>query len=201
LVQALITGKSYIVVDFPRVTAAVTSRAQEDAVGKSRAFLADYSPDEVINWSYDDNGTLQWVVLCTSSLRQANSGSDAWTKDTRWIYYDRDIFKAYQSTVSSSGHSSQIELVDEGRHGLASQFTVPLFTLQVSEGLWLMNKAALLQLEHFNKSNALSWALTMGLFAIPVIYSEREWSQIVGESYYIQLVLLCYNRKTPQKGQ
>ena len=33
-----------------------------------------------------------------------------------------------------------------------------------------MNKAALLQLEHFNKSNALSWALTMGLFATPVIY-------------------------------
>ena len=27
----------------------------------------------------------------------------------------------------------------------------------------------------------------MGLFATPVIYSEREWSQIVGESYYIQL--------------
>src|SRR6266849_8107326 len=50
-----------------------------------------------------------------------------------------------------------------------------------------MNKAALLQLMHFNKSNALSWALTMGLFATPVIYSEREWSQIVGESYYIQL--------------
>jgi hypothetical protein len=187
LVQALITGKSYIVVDFPRVTAPVTSRAQEDAVGKSRAFLADYSTDEVINWSYDDNGTLQWIVLRTSSLRQTNSGSDAWTKDTRWIYYDREIFKAYQSTVSSAGHSSTIELVDEGRHGLASQGTVPLFTLQVSEGLWLMNKAALLQLEHFNKSNALSWALTMGLFAIPVIYSEREWSQIVGESYYIQL--------------
>src|SRR5581483_1957127 len=49
------------------------------------------------------------------------------------------------------------------------------------------NKAALLQLEHFNKSNALSWALTMSLFATPVIYSEREWNQIVGESYYIQL--------------
>jgi hypothetical protein len=53
--------------------------------------------------------------------------------------------------------------------------------------LWLVNKAALLQVEHFNKSNALSWALTMGLFATPVIYSEREWNQIVGESYYIQL--------------
>jgi hypothetical protein len=27
----------------------------------------------------------------------------------------------------------------------------------------------------------------MGLFAMPVIYSERNWSQILGESYYIQL--------------
>ena len=44
-----------------------------------------------------------------------------------------------------------------------------------------MNKAALLQLEHFNKSNALSWALTMGLFAMPVVYSDREWNQIVGD--------------------
>ena len=57
----------------------------------------------------------------------------------------------------------------------------------MSDGLWLMNKAGLLQLEHFNKSNALSWALTMGLFATPVIYSERPWNQIVGEAYYIQL--------------
>ena len=71
--------------------------------------------------------------------------------------------------------------MDEGLHGLAGQNRVPIFPLRVTEGLWLMNKAALLQLEHFNKSNALSWALTMGLFASPVIYSDREWNQIVGE--------------------
>src|SRR5437868_7289513 len=59
--------------------------------------------------------------------------------------------------------------------------------MKVSEGLWLMNKAVLLQSEHFNKSNALSWALTMGLFASPVIYSDKEWNQVMGESYFIQL--------------
>ena len=52
--------------------------------------------------------------------------------------------------------------------------------LRVSDGLWLLNKAASLQLEHFNKSNALGWALTMGLFAMPVIYSERDWDQVMG---------------------
>ena len=87
----------------------------------------------------------------------------------------------------ADSQSAPIELIDEGRHGLAAQRRVPVFQIKVTDGLWLMNKAALLQLEHFNKSNALSWALTMGLFATPVVYSDREWNQIVGESYYIQL--------------
>jgi hypothetical protein len=78
-------------------------------------------------------------------------------------------------------------LVDEGRHGLAKLGQVPLFGLRIPEGLWMLNRAGSLQLEHFNKSNGLGWALTMGLFAMPVVYSDREWSQMVGESYYIQL--------------
>ena len=90
-------------------------------------------------------------------------------------------------SIRKAGEERRIELIDEGRHGLASLRRVPVFQLKVLEGMWLMNKAALLQLEHFNKSNALSWALTMGLFATPVVYSDREWNQIVGESYYIQL--------------
>ena len=78
-------------------------------------------------------------------------------------------------------------MVAEGLHGLAKQSRVPLVELRVSEGLWLLNKAGSLQLEHFNKSNALGWALTMGLFAMPVVYSDRDWNQVMGESYYIQL--------------
>ena len=77
--------------------------------------------------------------------------------------------------------------MDQGRHGFAGIGRVPVFELRVSDGLWLTNKIALLQLEHFNKSNALGWALTMGLFAMPVIYSDREFNQITGESYYLQL--------------
>jgi hypothetical protein len=50
-----------------------------------------------------------------------------------------------------------------------------------------MNKAASVQLEHFNQSNALAWALTMGLFPLPVIFSERTWDQITAEAYYLQL--------------
>lgn len=183
LVQALVCGTANIVVDFPRLGGAALTRAEEDASGRSRAYLVDYWPDEVINWNYDETGGLEWAVIRTSCLQQSKVTDARWERETRWIYYDRETFQIYRK----GGEGQPIELIDQGSHGLAALRRVPIFQLRVSEGLWLMNKAALLQLEHFNKSNALSWALTMSLFATPVIYSDREWNQIVGESYYIQL--------------
>ena len=182
-VEALVCGSSYIVIDFPRSSSPALTRADEDASGRSRAYLVNYGADEVINWNYTDSGGLDWAVIRTTCLQQSGFSDAKWDKETRWIYYDRQNYRIYRKT----GDSSPIELIDEGAHGLATLRRVPLVQLQVSEGLWLMNKAALLQLEHFNKSNALSWALTMSLFAMPVVYSDREWNQIVGESYYIQL--------------
>jgi hypothetical protein len=182
-VQALICGSSYIVVDFPRANGEARSRAEEDASGQSRAYLTDYGPDEVINWNHDRLSGLDWIVLRTSCLQQSKITDAKWEKETRWIYYDRENYQVYRKR----GEAMPIELIDEGRHGLAALRRVPVFEMKVSDGLWLMNKSASLQLEHFNKSNALSWALTMGLFASPVVYSDREWKQVVGESYYIQL--------------
>jgi len=186
IANALVYGGTYIALDFPRFTEPAPNRAAEDATGRSRAFLVEYTPDEVINWNYAADGNLSWVVIRTSCLRQEKVTDSEWKQETRWIYYDREHFQIY-TRAEGTEPPSEIVLVDEGKHGLAAQQRTPVFRLGVSDGLWLMNKAALLQLEHFNKSNALAWALTMGLFATPVVYSDREWSQIVGESYYIQL--------------
>lgn len=182
-IQTMVCGKSFVVVDFPRGSGPALTRAEEDASGRSRAYLVDYRADEVINWNYDPAGGLDWVVIRTSCLQQSRVTDAKWEKETRWIYYDRENFQVFRKT----GESSPLELIDEGQHGFARLRRVPMFEMKVSEGLWLMNKAALLQVELFNKSNALAWALTMGLFAMPVVYTDREWNDIVGESYYIQL--------------
>ena len=164
-IQTLVFRESFLLVDFPRVAGEVASRAQEDAVGKSRAYAVPYSPQQLINWKLDKDGDYEWVVFRTEH-RETNSGAGG---------------------TSSLASEDNIELVDEGQHGLAGLGRVPVVRMSVTDGLWLANKVALLQQEHFNKSNALSWALHMGLFAMPVIYSDREWQQIVGEAYYIQL--------------
>jgi hypothetical protein len=185
-IEALVCGKSYILVDFPRISRPIETRAEEDECGASRAYLVGYSTDELINWSFDDDGHYEWVVLRTRSLKKDRIDDRTWAKQTRWMYYDKERYRVYERLEGGTGAAS-IETVAEGQHGLAKQSRVPIVDLRVSDGLWLLNKAASLQLEHFNKSNALGWALTMGLFAMPVVYSERDWNQVMGESYYIQL--------------
>jgi hypothetical protein len=180
LVGTLVHGFSAIVVDFPRSQHQWSNRAEEEAGGASRAFLANYSAEELINWSTDEKGNYDWVVLRTERLRADRPGAGDPVVEKRWVYYDKQEFKVYRAI---EGTEKEPELIDSGFHGLSKLGRVPVFELRVSEGLWLMNKAALVQLEHFNKSNALSWALTMGLFAMPVVYSDRTFNQIMGESY------------------
>jgi len=173
-------------VDFPRALVAPANRAEEDAAGISRAFLIRYQAEDLINWSVDERGEYDWIVLRQSMRKQPRVDSPEIIEETYWYYYDKAEYRTYRRREGAD-EPRDIELIAHGAHALARQSRVPLMTLQVSEGLWLMKKAAHLQLEHFNKSNALGWAITMGLFAMPVIYSDREWNQIVGESYYIQL--------------
>jgi hypothetical protein len=186
LLDALVVGRSHVLIDFPRAAAAPANRAEEDAVGLSRAYLIRYQAEDLINWSLDERGEYDWVVLRQTIRRQPRIESSEIIEETYWYYFDKTSYRTYRR-IERANESTSIDLIAYGAHALVRQSRVPLFTFQVSEGLWLMNKAGHLQLEHFNKSNALGWAITMGLFAMPVIYSDREWNQIVGESYYIQL--------------
>ncbi|MDQ2843298.1 MAG: hypothetical protein M3Y72_20125 [Acidobacteriota bacterium] len=185
-IDALIVGRSHILIDFPRSSATPQTRAEEDLAGLSRAFLIRYQAEELINWSRNERGEYEWVVLRHKVQRQPTIENAEVIEETYWRYYDRTQFRSYRQ-VARASEDAPIELIAQGAHGLSRQNRVPLIDMQLSDGLWLMNKAAHIQLEHFNKSNALSWAITMGLFAMPVIYSDREWNQIVGESYFIQL--------------
>ena len=116
-VEALICGKSYILLDFPRLNEPVGTRAEEDERGASRAYLVSYAADELINWSYDDYGQYQWVVLRTQTLRKDKLEDAAWWKQTRWVYYDKEKYRIYEQ-IAEGTKQGQVEVVAEGRHGL-----------------------------------------------------------------------------------
>lgn len=185
VIEALVMGRSLIVVDFPRSAAAAGSRAEEELLGVSRGYLCDYPAASLIHWQRDTRGEYEWAVLRSERMVAGPDGEGETTERT-WVRYDRERFAVYRQ-VGEGQKGEAPELVDEGYHALAGQGQVPVFEFSLGEGMWLVNKAASLQLEHFNKSNALSWAMTMGLFAMPVIYSAKEFKAMLGESYYLQL--------------
>src|SRR5206468_8877731 len=115
LVNALIFGKTYVALDFPRFSQPAPNRAEEDATGRSRAFLVEYTPNEVINWSHGSDGNPEWIVIRTSSLRQEQLTDSGWKRETRWIYYDREDFRLYSRVEGADAKGAAIRLIDAGR--------------------------------------------------------------------------------------
>jgi hypothetical protein len=186
LTEALVSGSTYIAVDFPKGPGRAKTRAEEDALGISRAYLREYPAASLVNWERNERGEFEWVVLRSERRGGQLGRGSGQTAIVRWLHLDRQNYKIYEAESTGERQGGPV-LLDEGLHGLARLGRVPLFEMKVSEGLWLMNKAATLQLEHFSKSNALSWALTNGLFAMPVIYSDKEFEGDLGEGYYLRL--------------
>src|SRR5262249_22205360 len=82
--ESLISGSSFVLVDFPRVGVAAGNRAEEDASGASRAYLVEYGPEDVINWSLDEQGCFEWVVIRSKQLRKQRVEDAECVTETRW---------------------------------------------------------------------------------------------------------------------
>ena len=59
--DALVAGRSHILLDFPKIPAVVNNRAEEDAAGVSRAYVVRYQAEDLINWSVNERGDYEWV--------------------------------------------------------------------------------------------------------------------------------------------
>lgn len=186
LVETLVAGRSYIVVDFPRTGERPSTRAEEEVMGLSRAYLCEYPAQCLVNWQRDAKGEYEWVVLRSERLLTASADKQEATAERRWLHYDRERFSVWVQEQRGDRKSTP-QIVDEGMHGLARLGRVPLFEFSLGEGLWMMNKAASLQVEHFNKSNALSWSLKQGLFAMPVIFTDAGEVKAADEHSYLHL--------------
>ncbi len=180
MVDALIQGRSYMLVDFPR-----TDPGQHTSGGRSGGSLASL-PGGVLRGGpgqleHRRQGNYDWIVL-----RETLRGRSAWTA-ANGRRRPVALLRPADLPGLARSRGSRRETRRTGGRGSARAFqTVESAAVRLKRvrRVVLMNKAGQVQWEHFNKSNALAWALTMGLFATPVVYSERTWNQIVGESIH-----------------
>lgn len=101
--EALGMGIAYIGVDGPMTMPnEAPTRLQELGAGMNRAFLTLYQAEDVINWSTDERGHLEWVMI-----RQIVSEQGSPTEDRRHFeqltLYDRESFRRWRREVDENG--------------------------------------------------------------------------------------------------
>lgn len=182
--DAMLFGSAHLTLDFPRYSQEPKTRVEAERMGADAAYLVNCAPEQIGTWRVDEVGTPEFVRI--EVPREQEEGAGVGTEKRLVFEYTKSTLRIQEKVSDDSGTTSEQTLAECG-HCLSHRNTVPVMRLDLPHGLWMMERAGHVQLEHYNKANALSWALSMGLFATPVVYSDREWTQIAGDSYFIQL--------------
>jgi hypothetical protein len=191
LKDLLVFRTAYLLIDLPPkpVGREYQNAAEEKQAGQLNPYLCIYDPRHVINWSYDDAGNLDWIVIYNREI-DAKPLEEAKTFD-RWYYFDKTEFKVFEREVSEKEttvpDNAEADLVRAGRHALSDVGRVPIKRFEVPEGLWLMNRAYLPARDHINTDNALGYALHMAALAMPVIMTDGEFVPSLSECGFIKL--------------
>lgn len=181
----IVFGEAWVQVDLPRTETEFTSRAEQMAAGVFDAFLTRYDPRQVINWSEDAAGRLEWVVVKATTEVRSFMGA-AVTVD-RWYYFDRTVYRVFEAERKDGKPSDEAREVGNGRHAMAEAGEVPIRRFRVSEELWLGNRVYPQLLEHFRTENGLNWSLENACYPVPYIKGDFEGNVVPSVVTYLSL--------------
>jgi hypothetical protein len=189
LIDAALNGVAFVLIDLPTSSIAQNFRQQKQN-GDLNAYITTFDASQVINWSCDQAGNYEWLVIATQRSER-EFGKKPKLID-QWYYFDRQNFTLYEAEVTSGTSSAAIgggdriaEVIQFGRHALADQNRVPVRKIELPAHLWLAYRVYLQVLDHLNQDNAFSWALKQANLAVPVIAGPYEDKPVMSETTYI----------------
>lgn len=208
LEKMMLFGRAFILIDKPNVKnkSSILTRLDERNAGVDRPYTLLFDPRNVINWSKDRFGNLEWVVIKTVDFAQ-ESALDPVAVTVNWWIFDQNGYKKYQYAVPKEMEDYSLDvffgsdfspiggstdplamLVDEGEHALSAIGKVPIIMAQLPTHLWHSMRAYLHLLEHVDAINGHSWKLFMANLPQLVVFSEEEVTgKTLSETGLIQL--------------
>lgn len=184
--RALVDGCALWLVEKPRASA-VRSKAEWREQGLGDAILKPLDREALLDWGVDESGAMLWCVICNSETYRPRPGAKQIVRTT-WRIYDQTTVTVYRHERAHDeplDPSKEAALVEQYPHGFRE---IPLVTLRVPVGLWVANRIESPQREHFQLSNANTWAIRKTCYATPVFYvQDSERPPVMGAGYYTML--------------
>lgn len=166
---ALIKGSAWLLVSMPQSPDRVATLADWRARGLGRARVELIQPNNVLDWERGEDGELDWVLTYSESTPRAKLSDDRGKLLSTWRYYDRTSVETFERRwdprVDRSDPEQDVPSIGKIDHGFSR---VPLVQLNLPRGLWLLNRVAEAQIEHFRLSAGLTWAIRRTCYAMPV---------------------------------
>lgn len=168
----------------------IQTQADVKAAGLDQPYLVSYSPQNIFNWSVDQYGNLNWIVIKTIEVTQDDPLGKL-EYSAHWWIFDRKKFQHYKyvsaKDVSANtavffnrtgetigDANARAELVLEDTHALSNFNQVPIKVFQLPMNLWFSSRSYLHLLEHFDQLNSYAWKLFVANHPQLVIQSKRE---------------------------
>ncbi len=176
-IQAMVKGAAWVLAEKPDDGGIpAESRAEYDARGLGRVRLCPLDAEAVLDWECDDYGGLLWAITHKVERKRTDprKGPRQAVTET-WCLYDASTVETFQVTYDPKQRKLKpediIPSVGTRPHGFPR---VPLVQLRLPDGLWLLNRIADAQVEHFRCSAAMSWLMRRTCYAMLVFKSKDQ---------------------------
>lgn len=170
-VDASVARRSWFLVDFPLAgEGTVETRAEWEGQALGNGYLVDLPFESVLDWSHDDAGELEYVVVKSEDRRRRDPTQKRGVVRASWTIYQRDGWQRYAIDYEEAKPPQPKDLIPLVQAGAESPTPghVPIVCMDFGKSLWLLNKIASPQMEQMRKRNDLSWGLGRSCFAMRV---------------------------------
>ena len=185
-VNACIARSAYWRVEFPEPLTPPQSKQDWQNQGLGSAHLCFIPADCLINWRRDEYGRFVWVMEhhCSEDLLEPTDEETTVTET--WTLWRADgSAQRWQSVYPKSKPPAPTDSIGEVAAPLNPTGTIPIVELKLPSELWVMNLLSDGQLEHFRKSNGLSWSIDRTCYAMPWFKLEdASRPPTMGAGYY-----------------
>jgi hypothetical protein len=167
-----------------------TSLAEWKDKGLDKGRVRAISADQLLDWEVDDDGHLVWAIVLSVKVVRPKPTDLREMVIERYDVYDRETVERFELVYDKRKRPAKnIDVPSKGKrpHGFSR---VPLVSVDCGEALWLANRVASPQLEHFRLSCAQGWGIRRTCYAMPVFNLEDQTKPpVMGAGYYIMLGL------------
>jgi len=175
-ITSLVCGKSFWIAEMPD-DGGIEPVDVDDWKnrGLDRARILPIEPENVLDYECDEFGDYNWVIVYSKTFARLDPRFERKFITETWKVYDRETVEVFSITYDPNGTKPKPTDDIPSRGKYPHRFSrVPILCLDMDPGMWILDRGADAQTEHFKLSCALGWSLRRVCFPEKIIKLQNK---------------------------